>query len=80
MRFDPTQVPTSPVEIDWSHPLAEGLQGFWLPGLPPPKDLTGRYPSRGLIFWRVSVPLEVLTNTFQPLAPDVAAGLATEST
>ena len=49
MRFDPTQVPTSPVEIDWSHPLAEGLQGFWLPGLPPPKDLTGRYPSRGLM-------------------------------
>ena len=49
MRFDPTQVPTFPVEIDWSHPLASGLQGFWLPGLPPPQDLTGRYPSQGLM-------------------------------
>ena len=47
--FDPTQVPTFPVEIDWSHPLASGLQGFWLPGLPPPQDLTGRYPSQGLM-------------------------------
>ena len=49
MRFDPTQVPTFPVEIDWSHPLANGVQGFWLPGLPPPQDLTGRYPSQGLM-------------------------------
>ena len=49
MRFDPTQVPTFPVEIDQSHPLAQGLRGFWLPGLPPPRDLTGRYPSQGLM-------------------------------
>ena len=47
--FDPTQVPTAPVEVDWSHPLANGVQGFWLPGLPPPQDLTGRYPSQGLM-------------------------------
>ena len=31
--FDPTQVPTSPVEIDWSHPLAEGLVCCVIPGV-----------------------------------------------
>ena len=30
--FDPTQVPTSPVEIDWSHPLAEGIGCLFIPG------------------------------------------------
>ena len=30
--FDPTQVPTFPVEIDWSHPLADGLLSLFIPG------------------------------------------------
>ncbi len=47
--INPTQVPTIPVEVDREHPLAQGIRGFWLPGLPPPSDLTGRYPSRGLM-------------------------------
>ena len=33
--FDPTQVPTFPVEIDWSHPLAAGLSGVYLPAIVP---------------------------------------------
>ena len=33
MRFDPTQVPTFPVEIDQSHPLAQGLLSLFVPAL-----------------------------------------------
>lgn len=31
--FDPTQVPTFPVEIDYAHPLAQGLGGLYIPAL-----------------------------------------------
>ena len=37
--FDPTQVPTSPVEIDWSHPLAQGLHTLVIPGTGIPGSL-----------------------------------------
>ena len=30
--FDPTQVPTAPVEVDWSHPLAANLACLFIPG------------------------------------------------
>ena len=38
--FDPTQVPTFPVEIDWSHPLADGLVCCVIPGVSL-RDLAG---------------------------------------
>lgn len=31
--INPTQVPTVPVEINWGHPLAQGLVGLYLPGV-----------------------------------------------
>jgi hypothetical protein len=31
-RPNPLQVPTQPVEVDWSHPLASGLWGAYIPG------------------------------------------------
>jgi hypothetical protein len=37
----PTQVPNTPVEIDWQHPLARGLQFLCVPGYGF-QDLTGR--------------------------------------
>ena len=35
------QTPRGPVKIDWSHPLARGLIGAWLPGVSDGLDLTG---------------------------------------
>lgn len=31
-RPNPLQVPTQPVEVDWSHPLADGLVALYIPG------------------------------------------------
>jgi len=39
------QTPRGPVKIDWSHPLAQGLIGCWLPGISGGIDLTGINPS-----------------------------------
>jgi len=30
--IDPRTVPTVPVEVDWTHPLADGLVALWVPG------------------------------------------------
>lgn len=38
------QVPGSLPRIDWSHPLANGLIGYWMPGIGGGVDLTGVAP------------------------------------
>lgn len=42
------QVPTGQVAIDWSHPLANGLIGCWLPGVTGPVDVTHQTPDLSL--------------------------------
>lgn len=39
--FDPTQVPTVPVEVDWGHALAQGLLALIIPGIGPVDLVTG---------------------------------------
>ena len=43
-RLSPKCVPNGLLKIDWSHPLATGLIGCWVPGVMFGIDLTGNTP------------------------------------